>query len=464
MYDYSIAEGYAYTPCSGNVNLLAIPVVVSDYKTSATDSVRQDIQKGLFGTKDQTGWESLASFYKTSSNGQLNITGTVSDWYDPGLTSTQMISKYNQDQNYTSTLLEDAVAWYKKTYNTNMAEFDNDKDGYIDGVFLIYSAPDYATDESLNSDLFWAFTYWDYENEEEPSTSSPIAFTYFWCSYDFIYNSEYGSKVDAHTFCHETGHMMGLQDYYSYTTQRSGKTYNPTGNITMMDYNVTDLDCYSKFAFGWTTPYLIDSEGTLTISLDDSVIIPAKNKTVNNAFDEYLMLEIFGPNGLNEQDLTDGYYQSGLGSTDITKNGIRAYHVDSRLCYLTSSDNYNEAKGYVTDPTEYTRYKNRLYTLAHSNTPAGYSGSEAISSYNYLNPSYRLIQLISNEGTNFAKNEANLTDKALFHAGDKFDNDSATFKNQFEKSTKLNSGYELAYGFEVISIEGDQATLKFTAN
>lgn len=446
MSNYAVATALPYTPAKGNINLLAIPLVVTDYKSNATETVRQDIEKALFGTKSQTGWESLTSFYNTSSDGQLNITGTVSKWYNPGLSVSTMEANYKSKQaTYVSELLEDAVSWYKKEYNTDMTEFDNDNDGYIDGVFFVYSAPDYATESKL-SDLFWAFTYWDFEAESNLKSPNPC--TYFWCSYDFIYD-EYENSVDSHTFCHETGHMLGLDDYYSYDGDCA-----PAGEITMMDYNVTDLDCYSKFALGWTTPYLVDKEGTLTISLDESVVIPAKGSSVKNAFDEYVMLEIFGPNGLNEQDLTKGYSSQGVSANKVTKDGIRAYHVDSRLCYLTSSDNYTEAKGYTTDPTEYTKYSQRLYVLAHSNTK----------SYNYLNKSYRLLQLISNNGTNYGSTTACMSDKDLFHAGDKFDNSTSKFTKQFSKTTKLNTGYVLAYDFEVVSISNGKATLKFTAN
>lgn len=456
MSDYAKAAGYDYTQSKGNINLLAIPLVITDYEANATDAVKQDIEKALFGTSNQTGWESLSSFYKTSSNNQLNFTGSVSNWYNPGLSITAMEAKYKADgYSYVSELVENAITWYKTEYDTDMTDFDNDHDGYIDGVFLVYSAPDYtkgpkdAGGTPTLSDLFWAFAYWDFT---EPNLASPNPFTYFWCSYDFIYD-EYGeTEVDSHTFCHETGHMLGLDDYYSYDENVS---FSPVAKLAMMDNNVTDHDCYSKFALGWTTPYLVDKEGTLTISLDESVVIPAKGSTVKNAFDEYVMLEIFGPNGLNKQDLTEGYSSNNIPENIITRDGIRAYHVDSRLLYyVNGADGNPEIKGYISDPTEYTKHSDRSYAVAHSNSI----------DRSLYNTEYRLIQLISNKGTDYSSTMACMDDNDLFHAGDKFDNSAEKFTKQFYNETSLNNGSELAYDFEVVSISDGKATLRFTAN
>lgn len=460
--DFAIASDYPYTPAKGDVKLLCIPVLVKDYSKYATEDIRQDINDMLFGNKNQTGWESVSSFYKESSYGKLNITGTVSDWYDPNLTAAQIAKKDEASEyTYTGELLDDAIAWYKKKYNTDMKEFDNNSDGYIDGVFLVYSAPDYTYDDSLSSSTFWAFTSW---TNSKGNTSSPVGCTYFWASYDFMYEG-YEDELDSHTFVHETGHMLGLDDYYSYNTLSKDDYMGPSpaGNITMMDANVTDLDCYSKFSLGWTEPYLIDKEGELTISLSsengDSIIIPAKGATVNNAYDEYAILELFGPEGLSEKDLKEGYSYN-LSSGKITDDGIRMYHIDSRLC---TYDSTGKNIVYSSDPTEY-KNSNYGYARAHTNTPSGYYDGEKSESYNYLNDKYRLIQVISNEGKNYASSYYTLNDKTLFHAGDKFDNSSSTFTNQFVNKTKLNTGKELAYDFEVLSIESGKATIRFTAN
>ena len=82
----------------------------------------------------------------------------------------------------------------------------------------------------------------------------PKPFTFVWLSFDFLLNNintEYKEtvdgksqfKADAHTVVHETGHALGLLDYYS--TGYDGST--PAAGIDMMDHNVGDHNAYSKW-------------------------------------------------------------------------------------------------------------------------------------------------------------------------------------------------------------------------
>jgi hypothetical protein len=185
-------------------------------------------------------------------------------------------------------------------------------------------------------DTFWAFTTWANNDSDK---SSPMANTYCWASYDFMYEGYGTSKVDAHTFIHETGHMMGLEDYYSYKDSSNDAFSAPMGCIDMMDYNIIDHDAYSKFAYGWVNPYKIDHAGTLTLrpseSTGDCAIIPTSGGWNGNAFDEYMMIEYYTPTGLNESDSESRY--EGTYPLGFSENGIRIYHVDSRLCVINSS-------------------------------------------------------------------------------------------------------------------------------
>jgi len=68
-----------------------------------------------------------------------------------------------------------------------------------------------------------------------------------------ISNGYYSPNIDAHMLVHETGHMLGLEDYYSYSGLE-----NPCGGVDMMDLNVGDHDAYSKMVLGWVNPYVVD--------------------------------------------------------------------------------------------------------------------------------------------------------------------------------------------------------------
>jgi M6 family metalloprotease-like protein len=158
------------------------------------------------------------------------------------------------------------VDWYKKTYNTSCSGFDLNSDGCIDGVWLVYGCPDYSNVASLTSN-FWAYTYYDYSIAGQSLTlSNPSAYHYCWASYDFMYEMQdsWGkNKVDAHTYIHETGHLLGLDDYYVASDKATNA--GPMGAVDMMDANVIDHDAYSKFSFGWVKPYVVSSSCTIVL-------------------------------------------------------------------------------------------------------------------------------------------------------------------------------------------------------
>lgn len=467
--DYAELTGYPYLPSTGDINVLVIPIVVSDYKQNATEKVRSDIQKTLFGESAETGWESLASYYRKSSHGALNLNGTVSDWYNPNLSSSEMAALEEENGEYSTSLMRDALAWYKTKYSTDCKEFDNNKDGYIDGIFLIYSADDFNTAENkgdyLDENLFWAYTTMDYD--AEGSLSSPEGGYYFWASYDFMYEGYGKNDLDGHTFIHETGHMLGLDDYYSYTTQDRNrmKIYSPLGAVDMMDNNIVEQDCYSKFVLGWSEPYYIDKEGTLTIesaaTSTDCILIPTKKNAVNSAYDEYVMLELFSPSlGLNRQDMEEGYSNYEYGLT-LKNEGVRAYHVDSRVCSFQNVDeDYNPISPKYDDLSKTD--EDHYYIVAHTNTPSGYYGGEKSSSFNYMSPNYRLITQLSSSGRSFRNHDYYLTDSDLFHQGSSLSED--TLSKQLVNKTTMNNGTELAYSFHVDSIKDHKATITFTRN
>ncbi len=462
--NYASISDYPYMPSTGEINVLVIPVVVKDYKDNATSKVKSDLEKAMFGNSEDTGWESLSSYYEKSSHGALKIKGTVSDWYDPGLTSSEMAKK-DTDNEYSTRLMKQAVSWYKKTYNDDCTQYDNNHDGYIDGVFLIYSAYDYNTgysyDADLKEDLFWAYTTMDYEATS--NLTSPNGGYYFWASFDFMYEGYGEEKVDAHTFIHETGHMLSLTDYYSYTTKdRNGTSiYSPMGGVDMMDYNICEQDCFSKFVLGWNTPYYIDHEGDITIATAaetlDCILIPTKKAAVTNSFDEYVMLELFSPSlGLNEKDLTTGYGNYEADGT-LSKEGIRAYHVDNRVCKFKKEDASDATYADLSNLED-----DYYYVVAHENSPTGYYNGESNYSLNYLNPNYRVITQLSKSNRAFAKNGYMFSDQDMYYAGDSFDFTAS--KVQFPDKTKMNNGSELAYNFTVTEIKDHKATIHFTKN
>jgi M6 family metalloprotease-like protein len=419
--------------------ILVIPVHVKGEDTNATETVRSNIYKTMFGKPSETGWESVSSFYYKSSYQQLKLEGEVTEWYDLPYTKTELAaltnSSWGKTFNPTWTALEKAVSWAKERYNTDLTSFDNDKDGYLDGVWMVYSC-DYDT---TNTDLWWAFTYNDYD--KDPVVASPVGSKYCWASYNFMNEGYSGAKVDAHTYIHETGHMMGLDDYYTYDG-----TVGPVGGLDMMDYNIIDHDAYSKFALGWTKPMVVSGPTEITLNslaeTGESILIPTGDSWNGTAFDEYLLLEYYTPTVLNKQDSETAY--AGNSHQGFTKAGVRIFHVDARLVTADYSGSWGSYS--YTDTIKYVKpYTDTDGTYKATYTYVGASNSVSRSKTG-LDSSFKLISLISADNVSLTKSGA--TNASLFEDGDTF-SVAKYGANFLAKKTTMNDGttepYTLAF-------------------
>ena len=167
--------------------------------------------------------------------------------------------------------------------------YDQDQDGWLDFVYLIYAG--YAEAESSEEDELWPISW-----------TIPGAIYYGKCSLtdnmdtaqytfngktigSFAYSQELNfaasyweqrgfsmtnpKRQGIGTFCHEFSHVLGLMDYYD---TKYGYNYDndlTPGCWSLMDngnYNMggdvpPNYSVYDRFALGWTTPtLLLDSQ------------------------------------------------------------------------------------------------------------------------------------------------------------------------------------------------------------
>ena len=462
-------------PLTGSPKLLVIPVWFTDsssFITSNTrkENVKEDIEKVYFGSEEETGWHSVASYYKEESKNKLQLTGTVSDWYNADVTYRQA-----GDENFdTSGLVEKAVKWFfDNNPSENRESYDSDGDYVLDGVMLIYAAPDHqALGKDKEYPNLWAYCYWI---QPDAPASRYYPNVYFWASYDFIYGSntakaKTGSNyyngdtmhcnLDAHTYIHEMGHVFGLEDYYDYSGE-----YNPAGSFSMQDYNVAGHDPFSVFAFGWASAYIPQESDTITISNfqdnHDLILLTPEFNSYGSPFDEYLLLELYTPTGLNTLDSTYKY-QGGLTVVGSKEAGIRLWHVDARLATPTSSrgDNYRLAGSNVK--------QGATWGICHafSNTYEGKDAEGYLSVLGRGNYDYNILQLIRNDSSSTYRPGSNdyFTEASLFKKGDTFE--MSAYSKQFVKGNKLNSGVDLGWSFTVndITLVNGQYTASIAIN
>lgn len=448
--NYSYYYSDTYFPSTGKNKLLVVPVDFTDYKAESKlggeDVSQKEIYDCFFGNSKDTGWESVRSYYEKSSYGSLIIEGEVTPWYHSSYSTKAFCQKvysgnnneYSSHYDPTWDMLDEVTSWAKNTLKIDLSEYDSNDDGLIDGVWMVYSCPyEYVNSDIDENGVYWAYTYGNYENLNS-STNSIKGFKYSWASYSFMDDGGYG-KVDAHTYIHETGHMLGLDDYYNYDNPANEGV---CGGVDMMDDNIGDHGAYSKYLLNWTTPYVIDgTKDSVTINLkpfeSSGEFILLSTNFNDSPFDEYITIEFYTPTGLNQKDSVG--YCGGL-NTYIEK-GIKINHIDSRILQDTY-DKYGDylSSQYADNFIDSSYYE---YYIGANNTP-----SYSVDTKNDKNSPYRLIQLIEANNELTFKGSADYsinygTNEVLFHSGDSFSMNK--YSKFFVNGSSLNSGDNLPY-------------------
>ena len=401
------ALGAGKFPSVGTPTLIVIPVQFTNSKFVDEQEAIDVLERAFFASNEELGdqqWESLKSYYYKSSYGLLDIQGSVSPVYTANMTTDQYASGSSAGQ-----IMEDAIKWLSSQYGLNPRNYDYDGDGYIDGVEMVYMTDKQTPQGSGDS------TWWNYctTTNSLPNKSNPTPHRLFWSRYDYVQNAYYAGSpdhptldVDAHTIVHETGHMMGLNDYYSYATDsQGGKVAGPAGCVDMMDQNVGDHNAYSKMMYNWVDAKVVDGTSTnfeITLSsytdTGDFLVLRDTHEDPWNEtpYDEYLIIEYYTPTGVNLKDSTgypewlqttaSGSSAYGHGGT-YEIPGLQVFHVDSRLG-ATWGTYENEkttqtGRGYVDEIRDEAEFKDDgTYVSAsafpHSNTVKSGDGRQSI--------------------------------------------------------------------------------------
>jgi M6 family metalloprotease-like protein len=314
--------GQSGLPSTGTFDVLVIPVEIPGSPFPSDYYEKLDLV--FNGSPEATGWQSVSSFYQTSSYGLLNMSFDIVTKFT--LANNQAYYESKGDGGDQFAIYEALIGLDD---SIDFSQYDSNQDGTIDAVYFIYSV-----EYNYDVDPWWAWVFTaQYGEASNIDTLDGLEFEYYtWISYSFIEDEIQGSDgltVNAETIIHETGHLMGALDMYSYT-----EDYGPLGAMGMMDYNNGDHDPLHKILYGWSTPYLA-TQGIYEVTLESyaididglgsALVIPYNYSAFEDgdAFDEFLVIFFYTPEGLYEEHLGLSYV--------LDHAGIIVYHVDARL-------------------------------------------------------------------------------------------------------------------------------------
>lgn len=433
-YDLSPQLNWHTSKTTGDQKILVIPVSLDNYLNFSDTEINR-LNSTFFLNEKSTDLKfSVSQYYNLSSYGQLNITGEVTNAL---CTYIENMNRLSQEQ-LISKIVDEC---YKKNIITKelAQEYDLDKDGYIDNIAFIYNwAPD------PENDLLWA---WSSSNKSEANLEFPQVNSYMWASIDFMYaNNEYtNSNINALCYIHEVGHLLGLDDYYCYDEP----VWDPIGKNDMQSYNLGDHNAYSKFALGWLKPYVVTDDCQIklkTSSLYPEAILIKKNYN-GSPFDEYILIEYYTPLNINSL-----FYQW----DNPQYNGLKIYHVDSRLIQLNKTifDNIFIKDNY----TDYITNDGNLSVIGASNSP-----SKSFLQKN--RSSYKLIHLLDFSLKNSYYHNYSDRQVVTNHLiTERKKCDPAFFKAFFPNQETFNDGEELNFTVEVSNLNDTDCIVNISFN
>lgn len=295
---------------SGKLNCLVLMV---DFADNPGNKPASHYEHLLF---DRNNANSMATFYNELSYGKLDVTGTVVGW----LRASKPYAFYTNGESGTGSsfpqnvpgLLQEALQLYCQT--NNLAPFDLNADGFVDGLFLIHAGPGAEAEPvaSKRGEKIWSHKW------TLPSAfvnSGVKAFAYFTAPED--------GKLGV--FSHEFGHFLGLPDLYD-TSYRSsgigdwclmaGGSWNGGGDVPAR------LSAWCLSNLGWIKPTNVKAAATLTLpTLENDASACYRLWTGGKANPEYFLIE-------NRQ-------QAGR-DAGLPGSGLAVWHIDE-----TQADNTN---------------------------------------------------------------------------------------------------------------------------
>ena len=423
-------------PSTGEQKVLVVPCRFEG-EAEFDEEILDKLERSFFDEdlSDEEGcYYSVAEYYSKSSFGALSLTGEVLDVVEIPYT----VEEATRLASYLPGIPAEQLA-LSGISDEKLREYDVNKDGYVDSVCFIYSSP-----MDSRQGNFWA---WTATFATEPDLARPSFRRHLWCGIEKVSNEDYA--IDAHTLIHEMGHVFGLRDYYP-----SDNLNLSLGGHSMMDYNISDHDPYSKMLLGWLDPVYYDFASGQSLTVDLAPLQTSNEAILLNAnwnhsvMDEYLLLEYYTPDGLNELDALKPYDTRPQG---FTKPGIKVYHVDSRVaeCHFDEAGNGVFDRYVEAIPED----KGESFYLigANANNVDSYTDASRVGRY-------KQIQLIENKKVNLLQSGYPADDDSLFYEGDVFDSSDCS---AYISNGLFNNREEIGFEVKVNSL-GETASLTIT--
>lgn len=263
-----IASPVAKAPATGSPRGLVILVNFKDqtFQSVNNQSAMHDMMNAdNYTYNGATG--SVAKYFADQSNGQYT---PVFDVVGP-VTLPYSMSHYGANDSEGNDLLPgdmvvEACSIANALHNVDFTRYDNDYDGYLDFVYIIYAGKGEADGGTENT--IWPHSWDVYSAEYFDNCSYNESKRMFDDRYIYQYacsgelDGPTGKRAGIGTIAHEFSHVIGLPDLYDIDYGQNYEDEMTPGVWHLMDHGSYNNDgrtppsysIYDKYFLGWLTP------------------------------------------------------------------------------------------------------------------------------------------------------------------------------------------------------------------
>lgn len=339
-------QGQPELKASGTQKTLTVLVDFADHRaeTELPGVTQSGVQQNIYGAGPPaegnpspfTPFESVHAFYHRASETKLDLQGNVigfyhfpknRDEYRPNVANMSEDEKWAAEKSAIHAMCMEALT--ALGVNEDLAQYDNDHDGYVDCITMLYTGPH----PSDNWGTFWWAYQWNFAlPDEAPPTDGPrrALHKFIFCPIDTWDNGEFKPL----TLIHEMGHALGLPDYYHYAD--GDGPGGGLGGLDIMDDKWGNHNAFSRWLLDWIEPEVIGDGPPLPRTLVASGSTLGGNKAI--AIFPGLSKGASAPR--NELFMIENRFQTGNdgGSASTPNSGLLIWHIDASTNY--DNDNF----------------------------------------------------------------------------------------------------------------------------
>lgn len=253
-------SGFSPSASYPKTGTIEVPVILVNFNDTATTYTDAEIHDVIFGDGNDTGVKDY--FLEVSYNALIFADTDIVDW-DAAANGHDYYGLVNGNAR-AATLVREAVISANAALDFSL--FDNNSDGYVDGVVVIHQGP--GAEETGHDTDIWSHT-WSLSAAAGVDTvllDGVTIDTYIICP-ETLFNGGSTKIITIGVFCHEFGHLLGLPNLYDTDefTQGIGDwgtmSYGLWNEINLPGDSPAHFCAWSKWFLGWVTPTQITTVG-----------------------------------------------------------------------------------------------------------------------------------------------------------------------------------------------------------